>query len=104
MVEENSALISNGTWTLVPPTCASNVVGCKWIFRLKRHTNGTVARYKARLVAKGFNQRPDLDYHETFSPMVKPTTIRLVLSIAVSNGWQLHQLRHQQRLPSRHPY
>jgi histone deacetylase 1/2 len=68
------------------------VVGCKWIFRLKRHTDGTVARYKARLVAKGFNQRPGLDYHETFSPVVKPTTIRLVLSIAISNGWQFHQL------------
>lgn len=92
MVEEYSALISNGTWTLVPPACVSNMVGCKWIFRLKRHTDGTVARYKARLVAKGFNQRPSLDYHETFSPVVKPTTIRLVLSIAVSNGWQLRQL------------
>jgi len=53
MVEEYSVLISNGTWTLVPPTFASSMVGCKWIFRLKRHTDGTVARYKARLVAKG---------------------------------------------------
>jgi histone deacetylase 1/2 len=92
MNEEYSALLRNGTWTLVPPVCASNLVGCKWIFRIKRNADGTVARYKARLVAKGFHQRPGLDYHDTFSPVVKPTTVRLVLSIAVSNGWTLRQL------------
>ena len=58
----------------------------------RSNSDDTVARYKARLVAKGFYQRPDLDYHETFSPMVKPTTIHIVLSIAVSNGLKLHQL------------
>jgi len=92
MNEEYSALLCNGTWTLVPSVCASNVVGCKWIFMIKQNTDGIVARYKARLVAKGFHQHPGLDYHDTFSPVVKPTTVRLVFSIAVSNGWTLRQL------------
>ena len=92
MQEEYTALVQNNTWSLVPPHTAANVVGCKWIFRLKRNVDGTIARYKARLVAKGFSQRPGLDYHETFSPVIKPTTVRLVLSIAVSRGWKLRQL------------
>jgi hypothetical protein len=92
MNEEYSALLCNGIWTLVPPVCAFNLVGCKWIFRIKRNADGTMARYKARLVAKGFHQRPGLDYYDTFSLVVKPMTVRLVLSIAVSNGWTLRQL------------
>ncbi|KAJ6861975.1 retrovirus-related pol polyprotein from transposon RE2 [Populus alba x Populus x berolinensis] len=92
MSAEYNALVSNGTWELVYPTTATNIVGCKWIFRIKRDSNGFVDRYKARLVAKGFHQRPGVDYIETFSPVIKPTTIRLVLSIAVANGWTLRQL------------
>ncbi|RVW88563.1 Retrovirus-related Pol polyprotein from transposon RE1 [Vitis vinifera] len=92
MSEEYDALVRNGTWELVPPEDITNLVGCKWIFRIKRNSDGSIDRYKARLVAKGFHQRPGVDYHETFSPVVKPTTVRLVLSIAVSNGWSLRQL------------
>jgi hypothetical protein len=67
-------------------------VGCKWIFRTKRHYDGSIDRYKARLVAKGFHQRPEVDYYDTFSPIIKPITIRLVLSITISSRWTLRQL------------
>lgn len=76
----------------MPPAAHQNVIGCKWVFRIKRNPDGSIARYKARLVAKGFHQRPGLDYKETFSPVVKPTTIRVVLSIAISQGWNVNQL------------
>ena len=69
-----------------------NVIDCKWIYKIKRKSDGSIDRYKARLVAKGFKQRFGIDYEDTFSPVVKSDTIRLVLSIAVSRGWSLRQL------------
>lgn len=69
-----------------------NIASCKWIFRLKRNHDGSISKYKARLVAKGFHQRPGLDFHDTFSPVVKPTTIRVILSIALSCGLPHRQL------------
>uniref|UniRef100_A0A2N9GX62 Reverse transcriptase Ty1/copia-type domain-containing protein n=1 Tax=Fagus sylvatica TaxID=28930 RepID=A0A2N9GX62_FAGSY len=92
MAVELNALVRNGTWDLVPPQSHHNVVGYKWVFRIKRNPNGTIARYKARLVAKGFHQRPGVDYHDTFSPAVKPTTIHLVLCLALNQGWNIRQL------------
>ncbi|CAL8121905.1 unnamed protein product [Prunus armeniaca] len=92
MNEELNALIKNGIWSLVPYDPSMNVVGCKWVFRVKRKADGTIDRYKARLVAKGFHQQKGVGYTETFSPVVKPTTIRTVLSLAVSNGWEARQL------------
>lgn len=92
MTEELNALIKNGTWSLVPYDPSMNVVGCKWVFRVKRKADGTIDRYKARLVAKGFHQQEGVDYTETFSPVVKAITIRIVLSLAVSNGWEARQL------------
>jgi histone deacetylase 1/2 len=89
---EIQALRDNGTWTLVPPRPGINIIDSKWVFKVKKHADGTIERYKARLVAKGFKQRYGLDYEDTFSPVVKPTTIRLLLSLAVTRGWSLRQL------------
>jgi hypothetical protein len=86
MEEEFQALISNNTWTLVPRPPHANVVTGKWIFRHKLHSDGTLDRYKARWVLRGFTQRPGVDFDETFSPVVKPATIRTVLSLALSNN------------------
>lgn len=65
---------------------------CKWVFRTKWKTGGSVESYKAQLVAKNFNQAAGQDFFETFSPVVKPTTVRLLLSLAVSRGWTIRQL------------
>ena len=76
----------------MPPTSSHNIAGYKWIFRIKRHSDGSIDRYKARLVAKGFHQRPGIDYHDTFILVVKITTVHLALSLAVSRKWSLRQL------------
>ena len=92
MEDEFNALIRNGTWHLVPSHPHMNLIGCKWVFRLKRKADGSIERYKAHLVAKDFHQQPGIDYHETFSPVVKPTTIRLILSLALTFKCPLRQL------------
>jgi histone deacetylase 1/2 len=82
----------NKTWHLVPPQRGTNVIGCKWVYKIKRKPDGSLDRYKARLVAKGFKQRYGIDYEDTFSPVIKAATIRVILSLAVSCGWSLRQL------------
>lgn len=92
MSDEIDSRNRNHTWDLVPPDIAQNVVGNRWVFRIKRLLDGSIERYKARLVAKGFHQRPGVDFYDTFSPVIKHATIRLVLGIAVASDWPLRQL------------
>ncbi|KAG8496407.1 hypothetical protein CXB51_009171 [Gossypium anomalum] len=89
---EYDALISNSIWELHPLPPGRKVIGCKWLFKVKTNPDGIVARRKARLVAKGCSQVPGCDFKETFSPVVKPTTIQIILSIAVTKGWPLRQV------------
>ena len=84
MEEEYAALLANQTWDLVPRLSGCNVVTGKWIWTHKRRADGTLERYKARWVLRGFTQRSGVDYDETFSPVVKPATVRPVLSLALS--------------------
>jgi hypothetical protein len=92
MEEEYDALITKNTWDLVPHPVGSNVIIDKWIIMHKLSSVGTLEWYKARWVLHGFTQRPGVDYNETFNLVVKPFTIRTVLSLAVSHSWPIHQL------------
>jgi hypothetical protein len=84
MNNEIEALEKNRTWHLVPPRKGVNIIDCKWVYTIKRKSDATIDRYKARLVAKGLKQRYGVDYEDSFSLVVKATTIHLVLSIAMS--------------------
>jgi hypothetical protein len=92
MQEESDALTLNQTWTLVPSPPGANIVSGKWIFRHKFNSDGSLSRHKARWVVRGFSQQPGIDFDETFSPVVKPATIRIVLSLSLTNNWPIHQL------------
>ncbi|GKB42339.1 ribonuclease H-like domain-containing protein [Tanacetum coccineum] len=92
MYDEYNALVKNGTWLLVPRPAGVNMVRSMWLFKHKFHADGTLSCYKACLVANGSSQQLGVDFDETFSPVVKPATIRTVLSLDVSRKWLIHQL------------
>ena len=92
MNHEYQALLFNCTWSLVHSPPSAHIVGCRWIYKLKYRLDGSVERHKARLVAQGFTQTPGVDYFDTFSPVVKPCSIRLILALAVSFQWPVRQL------------
>ena len=84
--------MKNNTWVLLPYKVAMNIVDNKWVFRVKRNSDGTIQRYKAQLVAMGFWQTPGVYYFETFIPVVKASTIRVVLTLVVTNNWDIQLL------------
>lgn len=92
IADEFEALIRNGIFSLVPPKAGQNIVGCRWLFRIKRNSDGSIACYKARLVAKGFTQCPGINFKETFAPVVRPQTIKIILTLAISHQWSMRQL------------
>ncbi|GJR10105.1 ribonuclease H-like domain-containing protein [Tanacetum coccineum] len=92
MIDEYNALFKNNTWILVPRPQDAYIVRSMWLFRHKHNADGSLSRYKARLVANGSTQFTGIDVDDTFSPVVKPATIRTVLSLAISRHWPVYKL------------
>ena len=93
MKEELDALTKNHTWDLVTLPPGQSVAGCKWIYKIKTRSDGSIEHYKARLVAKGFTQEYGIDYEETFTPVVRISSVRALLVVAAAaSKWGLFQM------------
>ena len=89
---EIDSIQKNNTWTLIDLPKGAKPIGCKWIFKKKYHPNRSIEKYKARLVAKGFSQKPNIDYFDTFTPVTKISSIRVLLALASIHRLVIHQM------------
>ena len=89
MSEELAALDRTGTWEIVPLPANVVPITCKWVFKIKTKSDGSIQRYKARLIARGFPQTRGRDYDETFAPVAHMTTVRTMIAVAASRSWTI---------------
>ena len=92
MKDEMSSMGSNRVWDLVELPYGVKTVGCKWVFKTKKHSQGNIERHKTRLVAKGFTQREGIDYTETFSPVSRKYSLQVIMALVAHFDLELHQM------------
>jgi hypothetical protein len=92
MLEEYDSIKCNDVWEVVPRLVGKSVVTSRWLYKTKYAADGNVEKHKARFVAWGFSQIEGVDYHETFAPVARYTSIKSIIVIAVEMGWRIHQM------------
>lgn len=90
--DELDSITKLESWTLVDLPPGAKPIGLKWVFKIKRNADGSINKYKSRLVAKGYVQRYGIDYEEVFAPVARIETIRLLINLAATHGWEIHHL------------
>jgi hypothetical protein len=92
MQDELDSIKTNNTYTLVPLPAGRQAIGCEWVYKIKRHADGSVDQYKTRLIAKGYSQLYGIDFKEAFAPIVRFSSLRAILAIAAAADYEIHRI------------